>query len=86
MGMNLQALVKQYHKDLMGDDPGDQLIRVAYLDTDEICLFRFIRTLNMHAGRERLRKIRAWYILQAEEDACIVAGTTIKEKEKIKKL
>jgi len=30
VGMNLQALVKQYHKDLMGDDPGDQLIRVAY--------------------------------------------------------
>ncbi len=85
-GMNLQALVKQYHKDLMGDDPSDQLIRVAYLDTDENL------SIQVHPNAEYAMQVEkdyekseAWYILQAEEDACIVVGTTIKEKEKIKK-
>jgi mannose-6-phosphate isomerase len=84
-GMNLQALVKQYHKDLMGDDPSDQLVRVAYLDADENL------SIQVHPDAEYAiqvekdyEKSEAWYILQAEKGARIVAGTTIKEKGKIK--
>ena len=84
-GENLRSLIQSHHEELMGDDPGDQLVRVAYLDTaDDL-------SLQVHPDEEYASRIEndyekseAWYILEAGQDAKAVVGTTIEDKNTLR--
>lgn len=84
-GKSIKELIDNHHKELMGDDPNDQLIRVAYIDAIEDL------SIQVHPKEEFAKKINdyekseSWYILEAEEGAYITAGVKIKDKDLLRK-
>lgn len=80
-GKSIKELIDNNHKELMGDDPNDQLIRVAYIDAIEDL------SIQVHPKEEEAKKVQdyekseSWYILEAEEGAYITAGTAIDNKK-----
>lgn len=79
-GKSIKELINQHHEELMGQDPSDQLIRAAYIDSVEDL------SVQVHPASEYAETIgdyeksESWYILEAEEGAYITAGTTITDK------
>lgn len=76
-GHDLRWLIDHHHDELMGDDPADQLIRVAYMDPVEEL------SIQVHPGEEYAREVEgdwekseSWYVLEADPGAYVVAGTT----------
>lgn len=82
-GKNLGEVIRDYHDELMGEDPADQLVRVAYIDAVEDL------SVQVHPGEEYAKKIgdfgksEAWYILECQEGASIAAGTTITDRQEL---
>lgn len=74
-GVSLRDLISEHRAELMGDDPEDQLIRLAYMDPVEDL------SIQVHPGEEAARragdreKSESWYILEADPGAYVVAGT-----------
>ncbi len=85
-GENLHSLIQRHHEELMGSDPSDQLVRVAYLDTaDDL-------SLQVHPDEEYASRVEndyekseAWYILEAGQGAKAVVGTVIEDKDILRK-
>jgi mannose-6-phosphate isomerase len=79
-GKSIKELIDNNHKALMGEDPNDQLVRVAYIDAIEDL------SIQVHPKEEYAKELNdyekseSWYILEAEEGAYITAGTVIEDK------
>lgn len=79
-GMDIGTLIRQYPKELMGDDTSGQLVRVAYIDAAEDL------SVQVHPAEKDARKggdyekSEAWYILEAGKDAYITAGVNTEDK------
>lgn len=84
-GTSIKELIDHHHEELMGSDPSTQLIRAAYIDAVEDL------SVQVHPNQDYAQKIgdfeksESWYILEAEEGAYITAGTTITDKEILRK-
>lgn len=81
-GMNLRDLINLYHKELMGDDESDQMIRAAYIDAKEDL------SIQVHPDEEYAKRVEkdfgkseSWYVLQCDENASVIAGCTIDDRE-----
>lgn len=85
-GKTLHELIGLRHGELLGRDPADQLVRVAYIDAQEDL------SIQVHPGGEYAHRVESdyeksesWYVLDCDEGAYVVAGTTITDKEQLRK-
>lgn len=81
-GMNLRDLISLHHKDLMGNDTSDQMIRAAYIDAKEDL------SIQLHPGDEYAEKMEndfgkseSWYVLQCDKNASVIAGCNTDDQE-----
>ncbi len=80
--MPVNEIIEKYHDEFMGDDPENQLIRIAYMDPIEDLSIQVHPDEKYAVQVENDReKSESWYILEAEEGAYVVAGTTTEDKE-----
>lgn len=84
-GLSIKELIDHHHEALMKDDKADQLIRVAYIDAIEDL------SVQVHPNEAYAKKVNdyekseSWYIVEAKEGAYISAGTTIQDKNILRK-
>lgn len=84
-GLSIKELIDHHHEELMGEDASTQLIRAAYIDAIEDL------SVQVHPNEAYAKtvgdyeKSESWYIVEAEEGAYITAGTTIDDKEVLRK-
>lgn len=83
-GKTIADVIKSHRTQIMGDVLGDQLVRVAFMDTAEEL------SVQVHPDQERAilcgdqEKSEAWYIVEAEEGATITAGINTEDMGRIK--
>lgn len=83
-GWTINQVITAHHKELMGDDDTDQLVRVAYMDTVEDL------SVQVHPGQRLAEKIgdyeksESWYIVEADEGAYITAGIHTNDVERLR--
>lgn len=84
-GHDLRWLIDNRHDELMGDDPADQLIRVAYMDPVEDL------SIQVHPDERYAREVEgdwekseSWYVLEADPGAYVVAGTTTSDLDALR--
>jgi mannose-6-phosphate isomerase len=80
-GKSIKDLIDNNHKELLGDDPQDQLVRVAYIDAVEDLSIQVHPKEKYAKELKDYEKSESWYILEAEEGAYITAGVKINDKE-----
>lgn len=85
-GMSLRELIHEHHDELMGDDPEDELIRMAYMDPVEDL------SIQVHPNEEYAvrvesdrEKSESWYVLEADAGAYVVAGTTTDDADELRR-
>lgn len=85
-GLHLGQLIARHRAAFLGDDPEDQLIRLAYMDPAEDLSVQVHPNedyaVRVEGDRE---KSEAWYILEAEPGAAVVAGTTTQDLELLRR-
>jgi mannose-6-phosphate isomerase len=81
VGKSIKELIDNNHKELLGDDPQDQLVRVAYIDAVEDLSIQVHPKEKYAKELKDYEKSESWYILEAEEGAYITAGVKINDKE-----
>jgi len=82
-GKNLSKLLNEEKENVLGAKISpDQFLRIAYLDADEDL------SIQVHPDSEYARinendggKNESWYILDAKENAYVIAGVSITDKE-----
>lgn len=85
-GMGLKELVEKEGAKIIGTEiRANEVLRIAYLDAKEDL------SIQVHPGEEYASihekdggKSELWYILDADEGAYVIAGTSIKDKEVLK--
>lgn len=83
-GKTLQTLLDEKEKELLGNVPRSRMLRLAFLDAADnlsIQVHPYDAYAHMHEQDEG--KTESWYILEADEGATLVAGTTIDDRETI---
>lgn len=84
-GRSIKELISERKKELMGEDTSDQLIRVAYIDAKEDLSIQ-VHPAEAYAKEQGdYEKSEAWYVLEADEGAYVVAGTTTKDREALRR-
>ena len=84
-GKAMTDVIKSHRDQIMGDVPGEQLVRVAFMDAAEEL------SVQVHPDQERAvlwgdqEKSEAWYIVEAKEGATITAGIDTEDMGMIKK-
>ena len=80
-GQQIKKVITDNHDSILGEIPGNELIRVAYMDTAEDL------SIQVHPDEENAKlendfeKSESWYILDCHEDAYVIAGTYLETKE-----
>ncbi len=84
-GMTFRELIDKHQKELIGNNVDTQLVRVAFMDTmDDL-------SIQVHPDAQQAElvndyeKSESWYIVEADQNACINAGTTCLDKEELRK-
>lgn len=85
-GLNLLELLEQNEKALLGVHPKEKMLRLAYLDAKDDLSIQ-VHPYNEYAliHDHDNGKTESWYVLEAEPNATLVAGTTCDDKEVIRK-
>lgn len=85
-GMNLLELLDQHEQAMLGNHPREKMLRLAYLDAKDDLSIQ-VHPYNDYAlaNDNDLGKTESWYVLDAKENATLVAGTKIDDKEVIRK-
>lgn len=83
-GRTLQSLMDVNCSEILGIHPFEKMLRLAYLDAKEDLSIQ-VHPYNAYAieHEQDMGKTESWYILEADENATLVAGTTIQDKEVI---
>lgn len=84
-GKTLDELIKADPASMLGEKQPNQMLRLAYLDAKDdlsIQVHPYDEYARIHENDEG--KTESWYILQADEGATLVAGTTNSNAEVIK--
>lgn len=84
-GKSITEIIEKHHSELMGQDPNNQLIRAAYIDAVEDLSIQVHPAAEFAELKGDYEKSESWYILEADQGACITAGTTISDKELLRK-
>ena len=84
-GEAVGRLIADYHRELMGEDDSNQLVRVAFMDTAEDL------SIQVHPDEAQAsivgdyEKSESWYILEAGEGAYITAGVNCGDSKVLRK-
>ena len=84
-GMLISDLIREHHEEVMGDNPDDQLVRVAYMSSKDDL------SIQVHPNQEQAESVgdyeksESWYVLRADEGARIYAGVNTEDKEVLRK-
>ena len=84
-GEKISDVIRAHHDEILGGEPADQLVRVAYMGSAEDL------SIQVHPNEEQARtvgdyeKSESWYILEADPGATIVAGIDPMDKESFTK-
>lgn len=84
-GQPVSCLIKEHHQSLMGKDVSTQLVRVAYMDTQEDLSIQVHPNEEQAAGAGDYEKSESWYIVEADEGAYITAGVNVLDKNVLRK-
>lgn len=83
-GALIKEVITANHDSILGDINGNELVRVAYIDSAENL------SIQVHPDEKNARlfddfeKSESWYILDCDDDAYVVAGTSLTTKEALK--
>ena len=85
-GKNLLQLLQEQPAKMLGKHPMDKMLRLAFLDAKEDLSIQ-VHPYNAYAKEHDndLGKTESWYIISAEENATLVAGTLSEDKDVIAK-
>ena len=86
VGMTLASLIAENRKDMLGEQVEDaDLLRVAFLDTSDAL------SVQVHPGEQYAQehegdhgKSESWYILAADEGACLVLGSDLSSVDELR--
>lgn len=81
-GRTLSEILEEYPDEVLGKVPANRILRLAYLDAKEnlsIQVHPYDEYARLHDNDEG--KTETWYILEADEGATLVAGTTIDDAD-----
>ena len=84
-GQKISDVIEKHHKEIMGRDESDQLIRCAYMSS---ALDLSIQVHMKQGDAEKIgdyEKSESWYVLRAGEGARITVGVTTDDKEVLRK-
>ncbi|MFV0381841.1 MAG: type I phosphomannose isomerase catalytic subunit [Breznakia sp.] len=85
-GMTIQAILEKHSKEMLGLVPKEKMLRLAYLDTkDDLSIQVHPYTRYAKEHENDYGKTESWYVLEADTNAKLVAGTLITDKGAIKK-
>lgn len=85
-GKSLKYLIEEHHDEFMGDDNATQLVRVAYIDAmDELSIQVHPNAYYAETVEHDYEKSESWYILDCDDGAYITAGTTITDKDELRR-
>ncbi|NCB33170.1 MAG: hypothetical protein EOM64_04725 [Erysipelotrichia bacterium] len=82
-GRKISDAIQEHHFEMLGSDPNNQLLRVAYMDSKDTL------SIQVHPNEKQAKavgdyeKSESWYILEAEPDASIVAGIDCSDRKEI---
>lgn len=84
-GMTLADAIASYHQEILGDVPDDAPLQVTFMDPVETL------SVQVHPSEEYAQaaegdhgKVEAWYVLDAEPDATLIAGCTTNDTEALR--
>lgn len=83
-GQTIDKVIAAYHKELMGEDDSTQLVRAAYMDTEEDLSIQVHPAEKEAEAAGDFEKSESWYIVEADEGAYITAGVNTMDKELLK--
>ena len=85
-GKTLQYMVDNFHEEMIGNKTNDDLLRCAFLDAKNDL------SIQVHPYQSYAKendndngKTESWYVLEASEDATLVAGTNNNDPKVIRK-
>ena len=84
-GMSLADAIASHHQEILGDVPDDAPLQVTFMDPVETL------SVQVHPGEEYAQaaegdhgKVEAWYVLDAEPGATLIAGCTTNDTEALR--
>ena len=84
-GMTLADAIASHHQEILGDVPDDAPLQVTFMDPVETL------SVQVHPSEEYAQaaegdhgKVEAWYVLDAEPDATLIAGCTTNDTEALR--
>ena len=84
-GKTLISLIEEKQKEMLGKIPFHRMLRLAFLDAkQDLSIQVHPNDAYAHTYEHDEGKVESWYILAADQDATLVAGTTNPHKEVIK--
>lgn len=86
-GKKLSEVLDEYAEEVLGNKKKNQMLRLSVLDPKEslsIQVHPYDAYARAHENDEG--KTEAWYVLEAEPGANLIAGTTVKDIEEMKKV
>ena len=84
-GKTLQEVLDTHTKELLGVVPKEKMLRLAFLDAkDDLSIQVHPYTSYALQHENDYGKTESWYVLEAKENATLVAGTKIEDKDVIK--
>ncbi len=86
-GKKLSELLDEYPEEMLGGKKKSQMLRLSILDSREsLSIQVHPDDAYAHAHENDEGKTEAWYILEAEPGANLIAGTTLKDIEEMKRV
>ncbi len=82
-GRKISDVIREQHYAMLGDDPNNQLLRVAYMDSKDTLSIQVHPDQKQAEAVGDYEKTESWYILEAEPGASIVAGVDCDDKDEI---
>lgn len=84
-GKTLMELINTHKKEMLGKHDFEQMLRLAYLDAKDDLSIQ-VHPYDAYAKKHEndMGKTESWYVLEASENATLVAGTTCDDPEVIR--
>lgn len=84
-GKTLTNLLDKFPKEMLGEQPRNKMLRLAYLDAKEsLSIQVHPQDAYAHIHENDEGKTESWYVVDADENAKLIAGTTASSLEELK--
>ena len=85
-GKTLIQMLDEYPKEMLGEKKRSEMLRISIIDTSQsLSIQVHPNTEYAHKYENDEGKSEAWYIIEADPGSKLIAGTTAKDVEEIKK-